>query len=304
MWDINLSIFLLSLLVRLSIADDDDMFIYPTAPGPSDNFIADPVWEIGSVQRVSWTTTLEAYYIALFHQQINPGSGIQIETVHTLHSNGSGDQYFDWTVDTYDTNTAASPVFFFWINPGSSEGFTSHYFNVTNETSTAASTTSSKSASATPTSISSSLKAMSTPSAAPTTGTTAKAPTTSVDSNSDSKTSSNSNSNSNSNYTAVSIGLGVGLGVGVPLILLLGVWIGLKAIKQGRLLERGMGSSTSLANLPDHKAPQPDPGFYRGELMHQPWEVLEAPENRSSLDPFEASAVRSPVELPGDKFPR
>ncbi|KAK8237744.1 hypothetical protein HDK90DRAFT_532612 [Phyllosticta capitalensis] len=88
MWKTHWAIILLSLLVRRIVADDDNMFIHPTAPGPSDNFIADP---------------------------INPGSGIQIKTVYTLNSNGSGDQYFDWTVDTYDTNITSSPAFFFWF---------------------------------------------------------------------------------------------------------------------------------------------------------------------------------------------
>lgn len=43
MWKTHWAIILLSLLVRRIVADDDNMFIYPTAPGPSDNFIADPV---------------------------------------------------------------------------------------------------------------------------------------------------------------------------------------------------------------------------------------------------------------------
>lgn len=43
MWKTHWAIILLSLLVRRIVADDDNMFIHPTAPGPSDNFIADPV---------------------------------------------------------------------------------------------------------------------------------------------------------------------------------------------------------------------------------------------------------------------
>ncbi|KAK8253119.1 hypothetical protein HDK77DRAFT_170711 [Phyllosticta capitalensis] len=201
-----------------------------------------------------------------------------------LNSNGSGDQYFDWTVDTYDTNITSSPAFFFWINPGGSDGFTSHYFNVTKETSSASATTFTESSSATPTSAVSSSKAATT-SADPTSSPAPAATTSNANSGSASNTSSDSGS------TAIKVGLGVGLGVGVPLVLIAGIWIGLKAVKQRRSSQRSVGSSTLLAQLAEHKR-HSEPNFYPEAPMYRPWEIYEAP------------VARSPVELPGIKFGR
>lgn len=51
---------------RLSLGDTDNVFIFPTAPGPSNNFVANLLWTLGSTQKIQWSTSLDDYYIALF----------------------------------------------------------------------------------------------------------------------------------------------------------------------------------------------------------------------------------------------
>ncbi|KAK8252909.1 hypothetical protein HDK77DRAFT_165264 [Phyllosticta capitalensis] len=102
-------------------------------------------------------------------------------------------------------------------------------------------------------------------------------------------TSGNQDSNSGSSDTALKVGLGVGLGVGIPLVLIAGVWIGMKVVRQRRPPRNSVESSTPLAQLPEQKieaglAPPP----FVGELPHHSNEVHEAPPDKP------------PVELPGD----
>ena len=66
-------------LARFTIAEN--FWILPPEPGPSNCFVADLVWTIGSVQNIQWTTNLAGYDVALFQQSINPAFGIQIETI-------------------------------------------------------------------------------------------------------------------------------------------------------------------------------------------------------------------------------
>ena len=83
MWALCFGSVLLSII---QVAIGDDLFIYPTAPGPSDNFVADLAWSLGSVQNIQWTTTQDSYYIALFQQSINPASGQQLQTIYGMFS--------------------------------------------------------------------------------------------------------------------------------------------------------------------------------------------------------------------------
>lgn len=43
---------------------------------------------------------------------------------------GAGSHSISWDVDLYTSNLTFSPVYFFWLNPNTPEGFTSHYFNI------------------------------------------------------------------------------------------------------------------------------------------------------------------------------
>ena len=69
---------------RLNVGDDsDNLFIFPTAPGPNANFVADLSWTLGSTQKIQWTTTLDSYYIALWQQTIDVYSGQQLMTIYS-----------------------------------------------------------------------------------------------------------------------------------------------------------------------------------------------------------------------------
>ena len=66
------------------IAFADDLFIYPTAPGPNNNFVADLLWPVGSTQKIQWSTTISSYYIALFQQHVEASSGQQLQTIYSM----------------------------------------------------------------------------------------------------------------------------------------------------------------------------------------------------------------------------
>ena len=81
-----LSVALCAILIGLARApggDHENVFIFPTAPGPSNNFIANLAFKIGSTQEIQWATTIESYYIALFQQETDPPSGRQLNTVYS-----------------------------------------------------------------------------------------------------------------------------------------------------------------------------------------------------------------------------
>lgn len=79
MWLLFLFATVLS-FIRISVGDN--LFIYPTAPGPNRNYVANLLWTLGSTQKIQWTTTIDSYYyIALYQQNISEDSGQQIETI-------------------------------------------------------------------------------------------------------------------------------------------------------------------------------------------------------------------------------
>jgi hypothetical protein len=61
--------------------DDDDRWIVPTEPGPSNNFGANLVWSEGSTATLEWTSTLSHYVIDLYQQGLDPPSGSRVDTV-------------------------------------------------------------------------------------------------------------------------------------------------------------------------------------------------------------------------------
>ncbi|KAB2572341.1 hypothetical protein DBV05_g8981 [Lasiodiplodia theobromae] len=257
-WNVfHLGLILFSLVFAV-LADDDNLWIYPTEPGPSNNFVANPTFTLGSKQTIEWTTTLNSYSIALFQQQIDLESGIEIETIYQSSRNGSGDKSFKWTVQTYDANRTLSPVYFFWINPGSSAGFTSHYFNITkDDTANAVALSSVTTSSSTTSQPTTSSPSTTTPSSASSTSSTSITPTsTFITSARPAATTTTPASTiipaifnkSTSDYpdaSVIKVALGVGLGLGIPLVLIAGIWIGLKAVQQRRAASLSSSSRNS-----------------------------------------------------------
>lgn len=84
MWLASLCAVVLS-FVRLNVGEEDlsNQFIFPSAPGPSNSFVADLSWTVGSTQKIEWSTTVNSYYIALFQQSIDPASGHQLHTIYS-----------------------------------------------------------------------------------------------------------------------------------------------------------------------------------------------------------------------------
>jgi len=61
-------ILILSLLGVVLALDEDNIFIYPTGPGPAQNYVANEVWTLGDVKTIQWTTTYSSYYITLMQE--------------------------------------------------------------------------------------------------------------------------------------------------------------------------------------------------------------------------------------------
>lgn len=61
-----------------------DIFVYPTAPGPSNNFVGNEVWANGSMQTIQWVTNQTDYYIALYQQHTDPPSGIEVQSIYCM----------------------------------------------------------------------------------------------------------------------------------------------------------------------------------------------------------------------------
>ena len=62
------------------MSDEQNIFILPTAPGPSDSFVGNLVWPLDSIQTVQWTTTLDSYHIDLHH--VHPGGPEDVKMVY------------------------------------------------------------------------------------------------------------------------------------------------------------------------------------------------------------------------------
>ena len=72
-------------LARINVGQDpSNLFIFPTAPGPSNNYVADLSFTLGSTQKIQWTTTLETYHITLLQQAIGPTSGNELMTIYSM----------------------------------------------------------------------------------------------------------------------------------------------------------------------------------------------------------------------------
>ena len=89
-------------------------------------------------------------------------------------------------------------------------------------------------------------------------------------------------SNASSSTETVKVGLGVGLGIGIPLVLIAGIWIGLKSVKQRKSSSRGTDSAVQLSEFANMEYPT---NSYppRDESMHYADQTHESPQIRSEL---------------------
>ncbi|KAI8966200.1 hypothetical protein F5Y11DRAFT_309658 [Daldinia sp. FL1419] len=112
--------------------------------GPTD-YATNPVWTLGEVQTIKFTTTYSNYTIDLWQQDKNGNSAMAGPSIFQTRS-GAVTQ-FDWSVQVFEFDLSEFDVFFLWLSPLQSDdpnplSVTSRYFNVTKA---AAKTTSSSS---------------------------------------------------------------------------------------------------------------------------------------------------------------
>ncbi|KAK8878782.1 hypothetical protein PGQ11_000076 [Apiospora arundinis] len=81
------------------------------------NFMANPVWRIGEVQTIRWTTTSSEYTISLWQQSIKSGSASPGPPIFQSRS-ASDPTQFDWVPQIFDFDLSESNVFFLRLRPG------------------------------------------------------------------------------------------------------------------------------------------------------------------------------------------
>lgn len=216
-----------------------------------------------------------------------------------LTQNGSGFKTLEWVVNTYDTDYLASPVYFFWLNPGPN-GLSSAYFNITDIASTTTSSSPVTSTTTTSTSTSTSNSASTT---------TTSDLQTSTALGASNMTNTNAGNTPPSSNSSLPVGLGVGLGVGIPLLLAIGIWLGILAVKsrRGRSVSgaaQGAAPGSDLAQKdPINHSSYDYPRSSKYTYPHQqsgPHEVYAGPMiyEAPGREPFgDKSGYKSPVEL-------
>lgn len=204
-----------------------------------------------------------------------------LERANTNPASDSDDiglQSFRWQVQLYTSNLTFLPVYFLWLNPGTSQGFTSHYFNITNQ----AESTSASISLTTPTSLT------------PSPTNLIAAPTLSALSRITSDTAHASHSSASSLSETGKVGLGVGLGIGIPLVLIVGMWISLKLVKQRRSPSREAAFGMPVSQFPEMKYSS-DPHPFSNDSTFCARQIHEAPGQPHKY--HEAPGDRALVEL-------
>ncbi|KAB8229415.1 uncharacterized protein BDW43DRAFT_303158 [Aspergillus alliaceus] len=212
-------------------------FVNPPAADSAEN----PIWVLGEQQEISWVTTLTAFNVSMWQQSISQRSGANMGNIFSQVHN-TGVTNFTWTVHTYGFSLEDSPIFFFWINTNTPEGFTSNYFNITEKARiTSASTFYTATSIFEPKSTTSpnSSSASTTPSL-PTETSPASASEPGLDS-------------------TAKIALGVGVGVGVPAVLLLGALTCLKYCQSQSGKSKTPTVHPEFATIPPRNQAPPSP---------------------------------------------
>ncbi|KAK7518838.1 hypothetical protein IWZ03DRAFT_359077 [Phyllosticta citriasiana] len=256
---------ILMVLVRNAITDDPspNSFSEPGGHNVNNDYSTNPLIFTGDSMLIAWTTTYDAYDLELW-QHINTYASAMISTIAGM--------------DVDDDTLAGSPVFNFWINTHneSEPVFTSHFFNITNGSSTSTSPATTSTSSATSpniapstsfgsiasfptetTSLSGTISKNSDGASEPTTATihtlTSSAPTGTT----------NGTDASSADSKELSFRLGMGLGLGVPILLIAGAAIGV-AVDRRRKSSRASTkasteSGTALTRMPEEKSrPKPE----------------------------------------------
>ncbi|KAI1469582.1 uncharacterized protein F4812DRAFT_458116 [Daldinia caldariorum] len=121
--------------------------------GPAD-YSTNPVWTLGEVQTIKFTTTYSNYTIDLWQESPAGNSASAGPSIFQTRS-GAVTQ-FDWSVQAFEFDLSEFNVFFLWLSPLTTDdpnplSVTSRYFNITRApaSSTISSTSSTASSSST-----------------------------------------------------------------------------------------------------------------------------------------------------------
>ncbi|KAI1168354.1 hypothetical protein F5B18DRAFT_671399 [Nemania serpens] len=109
---------------------------------------SDSQWPLGSSQVVAFSCPWKSYRLELWQQKIGDevGAAVSSNFVYNQSAGQQLPQAFYWTVQTYELQLSASPVFFWWLFDNintTSQGQPSAYFNISIDNTPSASTSSS-----------------------------------------------------------------------------------------------------------------------------------------------------------------
>ncbi|KAJ5720919.1 uncharacterized protein N7483_008853 [Penicillium malachiteum] len=254
---------LLSFISPLVVAKSG-VFYNPPTGGKIHDYTKNPVYTLGQTLQMRWTTTLASFSILLWQND-----NADYEWVQTDISNLTS---YDWIVST-NQNLSNGNVFFFQIRNASNledqdELFASHYFNITEKSSTA---TMSPSTSTTQGAFqrSAESKSSSVPLvASPTITTTSRALSTET---------AIATNRSNTGHHGLSIDTKVGIGVGAGAVGILVFAGGLFFCLRKRKLE---SSQVDGSQLNTNLFPSADiVDFSDGRTDERPAMIFEAPGN-------------------------
>ncbi|KAI8628538.1 hypothetical protein F5Y19DRAFT_438200 [Xylariaceae sp. FL1651] len=126
------------------VASGDDsnaagqFFTPPNAVHGSYDYSKNPVYVLGEIQTIKFTTIYPNYAINLWQQILGEGAAIKGPSIFSV-DNGAVTQ-FEWSVQAYQSDLSFSNVFFFWLTSTSPpqdgsepNSVTSHYFNLTDK---------------------------------------------------------------------------------------------------------------------------------------------------------------------------
>ncbi|KAK8165278.1 hypothetical protein IWX90DRAFT_159481 [Phyllosticta citrichinensis] len=280
MWLASLCLILIA-LARNALADDENYFSQPGPEAFTYDFSTNPLVFTGDSMLITWSTTYDTYDLELW--QLNPDTFI-VKTISRIASYdfAAGDGKKQWIVDVDDDILGRSPIFNFYINTHNAlePMFASHFFNITDGSSTSTS----------PTTTSTSLEpSVTSPTTAASTslgsiasfpaGTTLSTATSSIDDRASEPTTAALHTLSSSAPTAtgtangtdkstteskqLNFRLGMGLGLGIPILLVAGAAIGVAVDRKRKSSaakpRASIESDTAPTRIPEEKSrPRPE----------------------------------------------
>ncbi|KAI1801593.1 hypothetical protein F4811DRAFT_452067 [Daldinia bambusicola] len=212
--------------------------------GPAD-YSTNPVWTLGEVQTIKFTTTYSNYTIDLWQESSAGNSASAGPSIFQTRS-GAVTQ-FDWSVQAFEFDLSEFNVFFLWLSPLVTDdpnplSVTSRYFNITRAS---PSSTTSSSSSSTATSSSST--------GTPSSSNTNPPPSSATHSTTSAPAASQTADASN----GLSAGASAGIGVGAALLVIALVAGGFFLWRRRRSRDTYQASGASAAGT---MGPGPGPG--------------------------------------------